>query len=69
MSDDEEKDDGVNRTGLDYRAGYIEALNALLQNLQLQGVRCKKGEVAGLESARSAALGLRSMMIAKMKGQ
>ncbi len=59
--------DGVNRAGLDYRAGYVEALGAALTSLQVMAMRATKKESAGLESAHVLVRGLRAAMIEKMK--
>lgn len=65
---DEEKGDSVNREGLDYRAGYVEALGVLLTNLQLQAIRCKKNEETGLWVAFDMVKNVRAAMIQKMEG-
>lgn len=62
------EDDGVKRDGLDYRAGYVEALASFLQLLQLKSLRCKRGEAAGLTLCHGVALDLRKAMLEKMKG-
>ena len=64
----EEREDGVNREGLDYRAGYVEALGVLLTNLQLQAIRCAKKEEPGLRAAFDTVKNVRAAMIQKMKG-
>lgn len=64
----DEKEDGVNREGLDYRAGYVEGLSALLTNLRLQALRCKKRESSYLEAAFETVQNVRKAMIQKMKG-
>mgnify|MGYP001592312186 FL=1 len=64
----EERDDGVKRNGLDFRAGWVEALGAFLQRLQMESARCKKGERAGMETCHGIALKMRQDMIAKMSG-
>jgi hypothetical protein len=63
----EEKKDGVNRTGLDYRAGWCEALVAFGRRLQIEGARGKRGEVAGMEAASKIAAKMYQDMIAAMK--
>lgn len=63
-----EEDDGVKRDGLDYRAGFIEGVNAFLQQLQIASIRAKSKEVPGLEASHKIALEVRKVMIEKMKG-
>lgn len=68
MSENTKKaDDGVNRNGLDYRAGYVEGLIAFMQQLQIASVRARRSEIAGMESARLIANGLRNDMLDKMR--
>jgi hypothetical protein len=64
---DEKAGDKVNRDGLDYRAGYVEALNAFMTSLQYASLRAKRGEMLGMEAARQLALTLRNKMLEKMK--
>lgn len=64
---DEPKSDGVNRTGLDYRAGYLEGLHALAAQLNLAALRAKPAEKKGLERAFGLAKALNDDMKAKMK--
>lgn len=61
-------DDGVNRTGLDYRAGWVEACNAILQALQVESIRARKGALTGLDIARGHALAHRKVVIDLMRG-
>lgn len=65
---DEPKDDGVNRGGLDYRAGYCEALQALGVQINVAALRAKPAEGKGLERAFNLAKAMREDMLAKMKG-
>lgn len=61
------KDDGVNREGLDYRAGWVEGLTALLRSLQVDSVRMiKKSHAPGLERAFEITKTVREEMIQKM---
>lgn len=62
-------DDGVQRDKLDYRAGYVEGLAKALRGIQVNGMRAKKSEVAGLEIARQLVLNLREAMIEKMRAK
>lgn len=62
-------DDGVNRSGLDYRAGYAEALRALAQRVGVESVRAAKGELRGLEKAHTIAREMYAAMLAQMKGR
>jgi hypothetical protein len=64
---DEAKGDGINREGLAYRAGWVEALRAFGQQIQIYGVRAKKNEVAGLTAASLKAKEMYDAMLAKMK--
>ncbi len=59
----------VNREGLDYRAGYVEALIAFSQQLSILSVRAKKGEIAGLAAAIGIAKALHAAMLDKMRGK
>lgn len=60
---------GPNREGLDYRAGWVEALRAFGVSLQMQGLRAKRNEVAGMEKAAQIAKGMYDAMIATMSGK
>ncbi len=62
-----EEDDGVNREGLDYRAGWCEALQAFAQRLQVECMRAKKADARGLELAGRIAGQLFESMIGKMR--
>jgi hypothetical protein len=62
------KSDGVNREGLDYRAGWIEALVALSHTLNVEALRAKPSNVRGLQTALTVAKKQYEAMIAKMKG-
>jgi hypothetical protein len=62
-----EKSDGVNREGLDYRAGWLEALRAFGTQLQIARARARKGEIAGLEAASRVAQQMHQTMVEKMK--
>jgi hypothetical protein len=66
----EPADDGVNREGLDYRAGWVEGLRAFGQRLQIEigAARAKPREHPGLETARRLAKEMYEAMLAKMKG-
>lgn len=60
-------DDGINRIGLDYRAGWCEALRNLGQRLQIAGLRATKKTAPGLEEASQLAAQMYKEMIDKMK--
>jgi hypothetical protein len=60
--------DVVNREGLDYRAGWVEALRAFGQRLMIEGTRAKRNQVAGLEEASRIARDMHQEMVDKMKG-
>lgn len=64
-----ERSDGVNETSLDYRAGWCEALKALTLALQINGARCKRSEIAGLQLACGLANESYRAMLAKMRGE
>ena len=66
MADEAEKGDGVNRNGLDYRAGWCEAMRALGTRLQVEGMRAKRGEVAGLTIASRIGKEMYDAMLAKV---
>jgi hypothetical protein len=61
-------EDGVNRDGLHYRAGYVEGLRALAQRVGVESVRAARGEAKGLEKAHAIAREMYLAMIVKMKG-
>lgn len=65
----EKKDDGVQRDRLDYRAGFVEGLEAFLLRLQVASIRAKKTEFAGMEVARQLAVEIRKGMLDKMRGK
>lgn len=60
--------DNVNREGLDYRAGWCEALLAFARRLQVEGARAKKSEMAGLELASRIGQQMHAAMLEKMRG-
>jgi hypothetical protein len=64
----EHEDDGVNRDGLDYRAGWCEALRALAAQINMEVVRAKKKELPGLETAMQIAQRMYQAMLDKMRG-
>jgi hypothetical protein len=71
MSDEskpEVKDDGVNREGLNYRAGWVEALRALAQRINVEAVRAKKNQIPGLELASQISKEMFEAMLDKMRG-
>jgi len=63
------QDDGVNREGLDYRAGWAEALKAFGATIQVEGIRAKKSQVAGLGLACEIASRMYKQMLDKMRGK
>jgi hypothetical protein len=64
----ENDNDGVNREGLDYRAGWCEALRALAAQINVEVVRAKKTELPGLETAHQIAHQMYQAMLDKMRG-
>lgn len=62
-----ERNDGVNETGLDYRAGYIEGLRHYLNRLALDAMRAPKKDGAGLCRAAEVAREAMQNMIAQMR--
>jgi hypothetical protein len=69
MSEQPVSSDGVNREGLDFRAGWVEALRAFGTKLGVAGLRAKKGEHAGMDAASNIAKQMHDDMLAKMRGQ
>ena len=69
MSNENKSDDGVQRDKLDYRAGYVEGLQAAIQAIQVSGLRATKKEVAGLEKALALCQELRRQTIEKMRSK
>lgn len=65
----DERDDGVQRDKLDYRAGYCEGIAAVLNAINVAALRAKKNEPPGLELAHGIALKLRQDMLAKMSSK
>lgn len=63
------EDDGVNREGLDYRAGYIEALQELKGVLAIMSVRPPKKVGDAIGKVDEWLMEKRKAMIAKMKGR
>jgi hypothetical protein len=64
----EHEHDGVSREGLDYRAGWCEALRALAAQINVEVVRAKKKELPGLETAMQIAQRMYQAMLDKMRG-
>lgn len=52
LADDNTTDDGVNRDGLDYRAGYVEGIMAFLTRLKIEAVRAKPEDHAMLQKMK-----------------
>lgn len=65
----EKRGDGVNCEGLDFRAGWVEALAAFSQRIQIEGMRGSKRENAGMDKALGIARDMYNVMIAKIKGE
>ena len=66
---DEKQGDGVNREGLDYRVGWVEALTKLARRLQLDSLRAKKNHLPGMKAAANVVKEMYQQMLAKMKGE
>lgn len=64
-----ERDDGVNETGLDYRAGYIEALKALQVRLNVEGLRTARKNIPGMDEAMKLSREMIAGMVVKMKSR
>jgi hypothetical protein len=62
-----ERDDGVNREGLHYRAGWVEALQAFGVQVNIEAARAKSKEMAGLQLASQIAQRMFKAMLDKMK--
>lgn len=62
-----ERDDGVNDTGLDYRAGWVECCRALLVQMRLAAMRAKPSEAPGIRAAAGMVQECQAGMLAKMR--
>lgn len=62
-----ERDDGVERDKLDYRAGWVEGLKALAQRLSVEAMRANKRQIPGLEVAQEIAVSMYKAMLDKMR--
>ena len=68
MADEAKRDDGVNRNGLDYRAGYVEGLAAFLNRMMGLARGAKQKESEGMQKSFDLAKQLREEMLDKMRG-
>ncbi len=62
-----EREDGVNENGLDYRAGWCEALKAVANAINISAIRASKKEIPGLEAALNISREMFKAMVEKMK--
>lgn len=63
------KEDGVNREGLDYRAGYCEGLSHFLRVLNISALRATKKTEPGIRESFEEAKKLREAMLEKMRAK